>query len=117
MLSSSVARHGNGVYRPGKSGGDSESTPDTKPVAWAVAGRRGRACGKSVTKTKGGNQMGNAFIKVDDVTAVLGVSKSYAYKIVREMNNELKRRGFITIAGRVSKQYFEEKLYGLRQLS
>ena len=59
--------------------------------------------------------MGNAFIKVDEVATVLGVSKSYAYKIVREMNNELKQRGFITIAGRVSKQYFEEKLYGLRQ--
>ena len=58
--------------------------------------------------------MGKAFIKVDEVAAVLGVSKSYAYKIVRNMNNELKRRGFITIAGRVSKQYFEEKLYGLR---
>ena len=57
--------------------------------------------------------MGNAFIKVDDVAAVLGVSKSYAYRIVREMNNELKRKGFITIAGRVSKQYFEEKIYGL----
>jgi len=66
-------------------------------------------------KPQGGNQMGNAFIKVDEVAAVLGVSKSYAYKIVCEMNNELKRRGFITIAGRVSKQYFEEKLYGLRQ--
>jgi hypothetical protein len=59
--------------------------------------------------------MGNAFIKVDKVATVLGVSKSYAYKVVRVMNNELKRRGFITIAGRVSKQYFEEKLYGLRE--
>ena len=59
--------------------------------------------------------MGNAFIKVEEVTAELGVSKSYAYKIVREMNNELKRKGFITIAGRVSKQYFEERLYGYRK--
>jgi len=66
-------------------------------------------------KPQGGIHMGNAFIKVDEVATVLGVSKSYAYKIVREMNNELKQRGFITIAGRVSKQYFEEKLYGLRQ--
>ena len=59
--------------------------------------------------------MGKAFIMVDEVAAILGISKSYAYKIVRNMNNELKRRGFITIAGRVSKQYFEEKLYGLHQ--
>jgi len=59
--------------------------------------------------------MGNAFIRVEEVAAELGVSKSYTYKIVREMNNELKRKGFITIAGRVSKQYFEEKLYGYRK--
>ena len=33
--------------------------------------------------------MNNAFIKVDEVAQVLGISKSYAYKIVREMNNDL----------------------------
>ena len=33
MFSASVARYGNDVYRPGKSGGDSENTPDTKPAA------------------------------------------------------------------------------------
>jgi len=38
------------VYRPGKSGGDSENTPDTKPVAWAATGRRGGAYGKSEIK-------------------------------------------------------------------
>ena len=61
--------------------------------------------------------MSKAFIKVGEVAQVLGVSKSYAYKIVREMNNELKVRGFLTIAGRVSKQFFEEKFYGYRKTS
>jgi len=60
--------------------------------------------------------MNNAFIKVDEVAQVLGISKSYAYKIVREMNNDLKQRGFLTIAGRVSKQYFEERFYGFRKI-
>jgi DNA-binding IscR family transcriptional regulator len=59
--------------------------------------------------------MNNTFIRVDEVAAALGISKSYAYKIVREMNNDLKRKGFITIAGRVSKQYFEEKFYGYQK--
>ena len=44
----------------------------------------------------------------------LGISKPYAYKLVREMNEELKQKGFITIPGRVSRRYFEEKFYGLR---
>ena len=60
--------------------------------------------------------MNNAFIKVDEVAQVLGISKSYAYRIVREMNNDLKQRGFLTIAGRVSKQYFEERFYGFRKI-
>jgi len=47
-----VARPGNGAYRPGKSGGDSENTPDTKPVAWASTGLRGGICGKSKAKSK-----------------------------------------------------------------
>jgi len=54
--------------------------------------------------------MGNAFMRVDDVAAELGVSKSYAYKIVRRLNKELKDIGYLTVAGRVSKQYFVEKV-------
>jgi hypothetical protein len=38
---STVAHHGTGAYRPGKSGGDSENTPDTKPGVWAAPGRGG----------------------------------------------------------------------------
>lgn len=54
------------------------------------------------------------FVKAEEIAAELGVSKPYAYKLVREMNEELKRKGFMTIAGRVSRQYFEEKFYGLK---
>lgn len=50
-----------------------------------------------------------AFMKVQDVADELGVSKSYAYKIVQKLNAELKEQGFLTIAGRVNKQYFLER--------
>ena len=39
----------------------------------------------------------------------LGISKSYAYKIVQKLNVELKEKGFMTISGRVNKQYFMER--------
>lgn len=45
----------------------------------------------------------------------LGVSKPYAYKLIRQLNEELKDKGFITIAGRVNRQYFNERLYGARK--
>ena len=55
------------------------------------------------------------FVRAEEVAGVLGISKPYAYKLVREMNEELKEKGFITIPGRVSRRYFEEKFYGLRE--
>ncbi len=57
--------------------------------------------------------MSTTFMKVQDVADELGVSKSYAYKIVQQLNEELKAQGFITISGRVNKQYFLERVcYG-----
>lgn len=55
----------------------------------------------------------STFMRVDDVAQELGISKSYAYKIVRELNAELKKMGYLTVTGRVSTKYFLEKLcYG-----
>lgn len=55
------------------------------------------------------------FVRAEEVAGALGISKPYAYKLVREMNEELKQKGFLTIPGRVSRRYFEEKFYGLRE--
>jgi len=52
-------------------------------------------------------------IDAAEVAQTLDVSKAYAYKVVRELNEELKNKGFITIAGKVSRKFFEEKFYGL----
>lgn len=53
-------------------------------------------------------------MNVKDVAAVLEVSESKAYGIIRQMNDELKAKGFITIPGKVSTVFFEEKVYGVR---
>ena len=50
-----------------------------------------------------------SFMRVDEVARELGISKSYAYKIVQKLNVELKKKGFMTISGRVNKQYFMER--------
>lgn len=55
------------------------------------------------------------FVRAEEVAGALGISKPYAYKLVREMNEELKQKGFLTSPGRVSRRYFEEKFYGLRE--
>lgn len=54
-----------------------------------------------------------SFMRVDEVAAELGVSKSYAYKIVQKLNAELRGKGYLTISGRINRRYFMEKLcYG-----
>ena len=59
--------------------------------------------------------MSDTIMRVDDVAAELGVSKSYTYKIVQKLNAELKGMGYLTVAGRVNKRYFMEKVcYGGR---
>ncbi len=50
------------------------------------------------------------FMRVEDVADELGISKSYAYKIVQKLNEELRSMGFLTISGRVNRQYFMEKV-------
>lgn len=52
---------------------------------------------------------GTSFMRVDEVAQELGISKSYAYKIVQKLNAELSSKGFLTISGRVNKQYFMER--------
>ena len=49
------------------------------------------------------------FMKVEDVAVAMGVYKSYAYKIVQKLNQELSEKGYITISGRVNRQYFLER--------
>lgn len=56
--------------------------------------------------------MENKFIRAEEVAQELSVSKPYAYKLIRQLNEELKSKGFITITGRVNRQYFYERLYG-----
>lgn len=61
-------------------------------------------------------KMINTFMRVEEVAQELGVSRSYAYKLVRKLNDELKEMGYLTVAGRISKKYFLEKVcYGERE--
>ena len=50
------------------------------------------------------------FMTVEEVAAELGVSKSYAYKIVKQLNDELQKLGYLTVAGRVNTNYFRKKV-------
>ena len=50
------------------------------------------------------------FMSVDEVAQEMGVSKSYAYKIAKRLNAELRQLGYLTVAGRVNTTYFRKKV-------
>ena len=58
--------------------------------------------------------MDNKFIRVDEVAQELSVSKPYAYKLIKKLNEELAQTGCITISGRIDRKFFHEKFYGTK---
>ncbi|MDO4330318.1 MAG: transcriptional regulator [Lachnospiraceae bacterium] len=49
------------------------------------------------------------FVGVEEVSALLCVSRSRAYKIMRQLNKELEAQGKITTCGRISSKYLLER--------
>jgi hypothetical protein len=56
---------------------------------------------------------GPIYITAVEMTEILGISKPYAYKLIKQMNEELDAKGYITILGKVAIKYFEENFYGV----
>jgi len=52
----------------------------------------------------------NRFIEKNEVAEICNCSIAKAYKILQTLNRELKAKGMITIAGRVPRKYFYERL-------
>lgn len=57
----------------------------------------------------------NLFMSAEDIARVTGMSEQYAYKLIKQLNSELEAKGYFTIRGRISKQYFEECFYGITE--
>ncbi len=51
------------------------------------------------------------FLNAHDVAEYMDVSVGMAYKIIRRLNDELKSQGYLTVAGKVSRIYFEQKIF------
>lgn len=54
-------------------------------------------------------------LKAKEIAEMCQISESKAYAIIKQLNEELKAKGFIVFRGRVSKAYFVEKMYGMKE--
>lgn len=62
-----------------------------------------------------GNMENSMFYSALDVQGMLGVSRGKAYQIIKVLNDELAKEGYIIIPGRIPKKLFAEKIYGMAQ--
>ena len=52
-------------------------------------------------------------MRVEEVAEDLGISKSTRHKVIHKLNAELRDKGYLTISGRVNRNFFMEKFcYG-----
>jgi sugar-specific transcriptional regulator TrmB len=52
------------------------------------------------------------YMDAQEVAEALGVSRSKAYVIIKQLNDELQKKGFLTVRGKVSRKFFQERTYG-----
>lgn len=50
------------------------------------------------------------FLRAADIAEMLRCSESTAYKIIQKLNAEMEKKGKLTLSGRVSRRYAEERL-------
>ena len=83
-----------------------------KTAGWEERQIYGAGSGIRNKRGKGGNaiMVGKNFMTVEEVAQELNVSKSYAYKVVRELNAEMRELGYLTVTGRVNTNFFRKKL-------
>ena len=55
--------------------------------------------------------MDRQFITAKEVSVLMDVSQGKAYQIIRQLNDELQKKGYLIVAGKVSRKYFSEKVY------
>ena len=53
-----------------------------------------------------------SYITANEIMEILGIGRSKAYDVVREMNQELENAGYNVIKGKVPVRYFQKKYYG-----
>lgn len=56
--------------------------------------------------------MERRYYTAQEVADIIGVSKTKAYGIIRQLNAELKENGYIVVSGKVPMAYFNQKCYG-----
>lgn len=66
---------------------------------------------------KGGDYMTTEYmVGAEEVAKELGISRGYAYKLIKKLNDELSAQGYIVISGKLPKAFLQTKFYGFGEV-
>ena len=51
------------------------------------------------------------FLFEKDIEQILNISRASAYRVIKELNAELQKQGYLTVAGRIPTKYFYQRYY------
>lgn len=57
------------------------------------------------------NNENRIMINAKEISNAMGISVTYAYKIVNQLNAELSEKGFLVVRGRTNRRYFYQRVY------
>lgn len=60
---------------------------------------------------------GAYMMNATDIMNELGVKRSKAYEILRELNEQLVKDGYTSVRGKIPRPYLESKFYGFRAMT
>ncbi len=52
------------------------------------------------------------YITASELSELLGISLGHAYKLIRNMNKELEKSGYMIVDGKLPRKYFEKRWFG-----
>lgn len=52
------------------------------------------------------------YFTANEISEMLGVSRAKAYRIVKDLNEELAAKNYIVVPGRIPRKFFAERYYG-----
>lgn len=58
-------------------------------------------------------QMKKSYLTAQELAPIVGLSVPASYARIRQMNDELREKGYQTVQGKISIKYAKEKFYGI----
>lgn len=51
------------------------------------------------------------FIRANEVCEVMEISRASAYRLIKQLNDELAQKGYLVVNGKTNRDYFYERIY------